>query len=854
MSEVRLPDLIRRASPGVSGWCAVGAHPDVSVPSLEQARQCALVTPDTIPACEPRVVELDLENGATVIAFSELAPSGTEPAAHLVVHARIQPGIVRAVGDVVAVPALRIRALDDSFDEQTSGELFSACGDALRWQWQPPPSIADGLYELTVVGYEQTSVVVRLFVTLSPPPTDPMDPCALTLLPGTRKAGIGVSSPPATFPRPPLLSVESSGCVVSAWSAHSNGYVLVPSASDLHRVEVWRSCRGGLVAVLDVGAPVRDAIFWQSSFGSTFPGIGGLGVVALATADHVFLFDLHGCPRLGADPDAPIGLAGDGATPLPFGDVTDALALGLDEAGNLLVIAREAPQVRVFRTDGSELLARASFPARGWYASRRSAAFVFTSAGCGYQLEPGRVGDGCCVEPNRALTEEESLFFRLIDDLSALRARAAYPSSGSVILGPGAPEDALDARRPGVQWHRVLLFGEIPDGCAVRIETRAFDDLVAGDPLEPGGWSKPVVAGPSAAVPVSSPGDTRVTAGEVLVLAPPGRYLWLRLTLQSNGGATPRLTSLELEQPREGIGQYLPEVFQNSTPEDDFLRRWLALFESTAFDGVAQRLDAYSELFDPRYAPEAMLPFLAEWLQVLDLQRLREDPPAFRRALARAADLAKTRGTVDGLILAVKLYLDLQVQIVESFKTRSGFILGAGVTLQGVTGPVLGCHTGLSVEPSGMILGDSPLLGDGYLLECETRTGTVPSQFEVWVPARDVCRTEDLAALRLVVDTEKPAHTHYCVRETGASGWVLGLQSVVGQELGPEFDRNSLNPATYGLVLANGPGRPKPLGEGLVLGRDSRLAAKPGQPTLQLGGSSGQGLVVGQTTRIGTAL
>ncbi|MCA9628383.1 MAG: hypothetical protein KC766_11985, partial [Myxococcales bacterium] len=103
-----------------------------------------------------------------------------------------------------------------------------------------------------------------------------------------------------------------------------------------------------------------------------------------------------------------------------------------------------------------------------------------------------------------------------------------------------------------------------------------------------------------------------------------------------------------------------------------------------------------SELFDPRYAPEAMLPFLAEWLQVLDLQRLREDPPAFRRALARAADLAKTRGTVDGLILAVKLYLDLQVQIVESFKTRSGFILGAGVTLQGVTGPVLGVMARLS--------------------------------------------------------------------------------------------------------------------------------------------------------------
>jgi len=378
--------------------------------------------------------------------------------------------------------------------------------------------------------------------------------------------------------------------------------------------------------------------------------------------------------------------------------------------------------------------------------------------------------------------------------------------------------------------------------------------LVAGDPLEPGGWSAPVVAGPSAAVPVSSPGDTRQTAGEILVLAPPGRFLWLRLTLQSNGGATPCIRGLELEQPRQGIARYLPEVFQNSTPEDDFLRRWLALFESTAFDGVAQRLDAYSEIFDPRYAPEALLPFLAEWLQILDLQRLRDDPAAFRRVLARAADLAQTRGTVDGLILAVRLYLGMQVQIVESYKTRSGFILGCGVTLQGVTGPVLGCDTGLTQEPSGVVLGDEPRLGEGLLLECETRTGTLPYEFEVWVPARDVCRSEDLAALRLVLDTEKPAHTQYCIRETGAAGWVLGLQSVVGQELGPDFNRDQLDAGTYGLVLGNGPGRPKPLGEGLTLGRDSRLPAKPGQPTLQLGGSSGQGLVVGQTTRIGTEI
>ena len=242
MSEVRLPDLIRRASPGVSGWCAAGAHPDVSVPSLEQARQCALVTPDTIPACEPRVVELDLENGATVIAFSELAPSGTEPTAHLVIHGQIQPGVDQGFGDVVEAPTLHIRALDDSLDELVPGELLGSCGNTIRWVWTPLRP-ADGQYAVSVSGYPQAPIIVTLHLEEDPEAADPMDPCAVTLVPGIRKAGIGVANPPASFPRPPLLSVDGGGCVVSAWSVHSNGYVLVPSASDPNRVDIWRSCR-----------------------------------------------------------------------------------------------------------------------------------------------------------------------------------------------------------------------------------------------------------------------------------------------------------------------------------------------------------------------------------------------------------------------------------------------------------------------------------------------------------------------------------------------------------------------------------------------------------------------------------
>jgi hypothetical protein len=112
-----------------------------------------------------------------------------------------------------------------------------------------------------------------------------------------------------------------------------------------------------------------------------------------------------------------------------------------------------------------------------------------------------------------------------------------------------------------------------------------------------------------------------------------------------------------------------------------------------------------------------------------------------------------------------------------------------------------------------------------------------------------VCASEDLAALRLVVETEKPAHTSYRIRETGAAGWVLGVQSVLGQELTADFDRDELDPATFGIALGNGPPRPKPIGEGFVLGMDSRLAAASGSSVMRLGG--GGAVIVGQTTRVG---
>ncbi len=797
---VHLPDLRTPPAPATaSGWYVISSDPVVSVPSLGDARACAGVA-TSFDVCERRVLAFDPPRDTAIVAIG----SGT-----LIIEAELRPTVPEDETPVLVVTGPAPTA-------HLSGVALGPCRTHFAFAWDAsaaPP----GNYELTVEGYEGLPGAFHLGPASS---SAGFDPCALALEQISERVGVAIPDPPAEFPLPPLVSITPEGCILEAWFSDAQGRSVIPRAEN--RVDVFADGCVGLLASITVDGAIRDGIVWHDR-------------VAVLLADQVLLFDLSGCV----------------ATPSAITGLVDAVGLAVSDSGALIVVQRGlgvAPrdhQVLLFRADGSQVETPAGFGGRGWFARHRNPGIVFDGTSCAYLADPSRITEGCCAEAARPLTENESFYFRLLDDLSELRRRVAFPEQGSLIIGPTREGDPLDAVRPGTQWHRVLLFGDIPDGCAIQVETRSFDNVLEGDPLISTGWSIPVRATSNSQVPVSSPGDTRIAAADVAVLARPGRYVWMRITLLSNGVATPRITSIEVEHPRIGIARFLPAVFPASTAEDDFLRRWLSIFEDTAFDGVAERMDAYAELFDPRYAPPEMLPFLAAWLEVLDLARLRNDTDEFRRALIHADDLARTRGTIAGLLLAIRLYLGFDVQIVESYKKRSGFVLGAGSSDLGVKGPALGCQTILSNEPSPLWLGDQPLLGCGFLLDCESRTGTIPYEFEVLVPARFLCSTEDQRLMRLVLDTEKPAHTSYRIRATAPAGFVVGVASTVGQDISSSFNRDDMEPSTFGLLLGNGPARPKPIGRGFALGRDSRLSSGERPPGLVVGGLPSAGFRLG---------
>lgn len=119
--------------------------------------------------------------------------------------------------------------------------------------------------------------------------------------------------------------------------------------------------------------------------------------------------------------------------------------------------------------------------------------------------------------------------------------------------------------------------------------------------------------------------------------------------LRGNLPATRRPLSLHSRESVSSYLQYLPPVYQ----DHDFMGRFLLIFESL-LEPLERVIDEIHAYFDPRTAPEGMLPWLASWV---DLVLNEKWPIERRRALVRAAaELYRWRGTRRGLSEYIKIY------------------------------------------------------------------------------------------------------------------------------------------------------------------------------------------------------
>ncbi len=170
--------------------------------------------------------------------------------------------------------------------------------------------------------------------------------------------------------------------------------------------------------------------------------------------------------------------------------------------------------------------------------------------------------------------------------------------------------------------------------------------------------------------------------------------------------------------------KYLPALY---TEQDEFMGRWLMLFESF-WKPIDRQIDDIHYYFDPKFAPPDFLPWLASWV---DLTLDEQWPEEKRRQLLLAmVMLYRRRGTRRGLQEYLEIYTGCKPQITEH-----------------------GAHN--------FRLGKSNRLGPSVALGRQN----VPHTFSVGLrlprAENEQKRQERRRKIETIIESEKPAHTSY---------------------------------------------------------------------------------------------
>lgn len=529
----------------------------------------------------------------------------------------------------------------------------------------------------------------------------------------------------------------------------------------------------------------------------------GLGTPTAVAADGrlaVSVLDVAGQRVLRLDGSGRLDAAFSSRFSLPPG-CFQPTAIAIDGAGTLYLACADSPGIHLYDRSGA---------ASGVIANTTRAQALAVDSAHLYaaDIDTGVIGifalsDGSprgevagFQGPVSALAVDDSGRVYIKTGQAAMYAVAAA-AGARVGRGTLTTDLPLDAGAEN-SWYRVSVAADAPANTAVTLET--FQD---GDPSAIPNW-----------VPAASTDE----------LLGDGRFLWLRVSLESNDAiATPILVQVEAETPGDSYLEHLPAVYSRESTTDAFLERLLDLARSLLGDLEVTIADL-PRLFDPATTPAAYLPWLASWLGFDVPPRLATDQEALRELIPRLHGLSRRRGTPAGVAELVEVESGAHPHIFESFRELRPWLLGSASALGFDTGLPRGSVDDLVVE-AGVVgqssIGETP--GRGSALFSDTA-----HRFTVLVPAGNVPAGTPRTRFLRVLDEQKPAHTsyHVCFAEPRLRVGVqarVGIDAIVaGGPLAVELDSGA--PLNAGARLAEDPAASAgAIGRRSRVGIDSRL-------------------------------
>ncbi len=230
----------------------------------------------------------------------------------------------------------------------------------------------------------------------------------------------------------------------------------------------------------------------------------------------------------------------------------------------------------------------------------------------------------------------------------------------------------FDSRQRGMIWHRLCLTGEMPgeSSCTVTVyaseslsltEERTVEDLLSDKALTQREKDESLAYFCKATYNIPE---------DVLLFLAEGRFLWLKIELNTQAGQIPYIRRIQIYFPKQTWLSYLPEVYSIDRESASFLERYLAIFQ-TLSDDMSEQIEGTPGLLNPGAKPHDMLFELADWLSIENMELWNEKQLLY--LIKHAHRFRAGRGTASCLKELTRLYTGTQAFITEYHQIQPFF-------------------------------------------------------------------------------------------------------------------------------------------------------------------------------------
>ncbi len=146
-----------------------------------------------------------------------------------------------------------------------------------------------------------------------------------------------------------------------------------------------------------------------------------------------------------------------------------------------------------------------------------------------------------------------------------------------------------------------------------------------------------------------------------------GRYIWLRLAFVMTNADELEIRKIKLLAAKERITDYLPEIYRKDSAENDFFKRFMAIFDNIFFD-IENKVDLMGKTMDFEYAEGDLLKYLAMFIGINDINNL--DDEGIRDLIRYSAEGFSYIGTKKGIEDTVFRLLGEIPNIIEHFEIQ----------------------------------------------------------------------------------------------------------------------------------------------------------------------------------------